>query len=242
MTGHALAPDAFAPLVDAEARGRSEKPEADDAPRPILPVPASAPRPSFAHNRYGTAASSWAYKGAGSCLLGYAVRFDTAEDKQVLPLTWCRLPGGGEEWRWKAFPPPRPLYGLDRLAVAPSAPVLVVEGEKTADAAQARFGDHVVVTWPGGGKAVAKVDWTALRGRKVAIWPDADPPGAEAAREVAKLVLGAGAASSQRSNCLTGCRKPGTSPTRCPPTSMQTCCSPRRGRRSCRASCRPAMP
>jgi hypothetical protein len=33
------------------------------------------------------------------------------------------------------FPIPRPLYGLDRLAARPDDPVLVVEGEKTADAA-----------------------------------------------------------------------------------------------------------
>src|SRR5690606_24086785 len=31
-----------------------------------------------------------------------------------------------------------------------------------------------VVAWPGGGKAVAKADWSPLAGRKVIIWPDAD--------------------------------------------------------------------
>ena len=33
-----------------------------------------------------------------------------------------------------AFPEPRPLYGLDRLAAKPAATVLLVEGEKCADA------------------------------------------------------------------------------------------------------------
>jgi hypothetical protein len=87
---------------------------------------------------------------------------------------------GAQEWRWMAFPEPRPLYGLDRLAARPEATVLLVEGEKCADAGHAELQDLVVVSWPGGGKAVPKVDFLPLAGRKVMTWADADEPGAQA--------------------------------------------------------------
>jgi hypothetical protein len=53
--------------------------------------------------------------------------------------------------------------------------VLLVEGEKCADAAQALLGDELVaVTWPGGCKVWRKADWQPLAGRKVMLWPDVD--------------------------------------------------------------------
>ena len=45
---------------------------------------------------------------------------------------------------------PRPLYGLDRLAARPDAPVIVCEGEKAADAAERLFPEYVAVTSPNG--------------------------------------------------------------------------------------------
>ncbi len=89
---------------------------------------------------------------------------------------------------------PTPLYGLDRLAARPDAPVLVVEGEKAADAAAVLFPGRVAVAWQGGTPAVGKADWTPLRGRPVAVWPDADKPGREAAAKVARAIIGAEAA------------------------------------------------
>jgi uncharacterized protein (DUF927 family) len=118
-------------------------------------------------------------------------RFDTASGKEILPMT-C----GADGWRFKGPPAPRPLYGLDRLAARPDAPVLAVEGEKAADAIGAPFADHVAVTWSGGAKAAARSDWRPLAGRRVVIWPDADDAGRDAARAVARLALEAGAASA----------------------------------------------
>jgi hypothetical protein len=42
-------------------------------------------------------------------------------------------------WHFKAPPWPGPLYGLDRLAAQPDAPVVICEGEKAADAAGRLF-------------------------------------------------------------------------------------------------------
>jgi hypothetical protein len=96
------------------------------------------------------------------------------------------------EWRPKAPAKPWPLYGLDRLARNPGGPVLVVEGEKTADAAQRIFPDLVPVT-SGSSDSAASAEWDALAGRDVLIWPDADDPGQGYAVKVAGLLAGVAA-------------------------------------------------
>lgn len=161
---------------------RAEKAErpADDKQKtewqPILPVPEGVPDAPLAHRYRGKYSKRWEYRDAEGRLLGYTCRFEKASGgKEILPLTWCQSrETGGFAWEWIAFPEKRPLYGLDRLAAKPDAFVLVVEGEKCADAAQAELPELVVVSWPGGGKAVGKADWTPLAGRKAGGWADCD--------------------------------------------------------------------
>jgi uncharacterized protein (DUF927 family) len=161
---------------------------------PILPVPDDAPAPTFRHPRLGVPVASWPYLDGQGRVLGYACRFETPEGKEILPMTYGRDAGGTRSWRWKSFPDPRPLYGLDSLAkTGPDVPVLVVEGEKTADAAQRVVPSMAAMTWPGGCKAVAKADFAPLAGRMVFVWPDADAPGIKAAEDVAVRALKAGA-------------------------------------------------
>jgi DNA primase len=80
------------------------------------------------------------------------------------------------------FEAPLPLYGTELLAQHPDHPVVVVEGEKSADALRRIFAGRniIVVTWPGGTPVVLRADWTPLAGRQVLLWPDADRPGYEA--------------------------------------------------------------
>jgi hypothetical protein len=66
--------------------------------------------------------------------------------------------------------------------------VLVVEGEKAADAAARMFPTLAVVTSPAGAKAAKKADWTPLQHHNVTIWPDHDGPGLEFAGEVHALL------------------------------------------------------
>lgn len=143
---------------------------------PILPAAANAPEIPKAHVRRGLPERVWCYRAADGGVLGYVYRFKTSTGgKEVLPLTWCRNETTGElAWHWMSFPEPRPLYGLDRLAARPEATVLLVEGEKCADVGAAQLDDLVVMSWPGGGKAVKKVDWSPLAGRKVVLWADCD--------------------------------------------------------------------
>lgn len=143
---------------------------------PLLPVPADAPAAPAAHEFRGIPAQRWAYLDAAGGLLGYVCKFVTSDGgKEILPLVYCRHPDtGATAWRWQQWAEPRPLYGLDRLAARPDAPVLLVEGEKCADAPLELLPELVPVTWSGGSNAVTKADWSPLAGRTVLIWPDAD--------------------------------------------------------------------
>jgi len=69
-----------------------------------------------------------------------------------------------------------PLYGLAGVFARPNADVLVVEGEKTQQAASRRFPDHVVVSWDMPANP-ENTDWSPLLERNVFIFPDNDKPG-----------------------------------------------------------------
>ena len=186
--------DPFAPLGGGSSRAPKKK---DDGWRCVAPVPDDAPPPPEAHPSLGKPSGRWFYADAEGRLLGLTNRFDAADgSKQFRPSTlWERQRGHRREWRWEAWPAPRPLYGLDRLAERPKAPVVVTEGEKAADAAGRLLPGRVVVTSPNGSKSASKADWSPLAGRRVVIWPDADAPGAAYAEEVARLAAEAGASS-----------------------------------------------
>ena len=109
--------------------------------------------------------------------------------KKIRPLWW-----DGSQWLWKAPPAPRPLYNLVALQQRLNAPVLIVEGEKTADAAAKLFPSAIAITWPSGCKAIDKVDWAPLIGRNCTLWPDADAPGIQAMDKLQGKLLGIGAA------------------------------------------------
>lgn len=159
----------------------------------IAPVPDDAPQPRGKHRDKGQVGSAWPYRDSAGRVLHWVCRFDLPDGrKEILPQTLWRE-NGRLVWKWKAAPAPRPLFRLDALAAAPAAPVLVVEGEKTAEAAARLFPQLAAVCWSGGSKAVGKADWSPMRGRRVAILPDADEPGGAAAEAVAKAALAAGA-------------------------------------------------
>jgi putative DNA primase/helicase len=189
-----MADDAmFAPLSGAGRRRKTMAPAAAADPwRSILPVPDDAPPGPPQHRRRGKPSRYWTYRDAAGNLLGYVLRYDLSDGtKAFIPATYCQNPAtGAREWRFKGFPTPRPLYGLDRLAQRPTAPVVVCEGEKAADAAGDLLPKHVIVTSPNGAKSAAKADWSALRGRDVILWPDNDEEGRAYAAAVAKALRG----------------------------------------------------
>lgn len=182
------------------AESETNTPESETRPharesrwRAVIPVPAHAPEPKF---RWGyrdkvsgqwvelEAVRTWRYEFEGE-FYGYVARFERTNSKgetvkDTLPLTWCVDTAddrGGHRWHWKQWEAPRPLYVPATLLSADPrlVPVVVVEGEKCAQAGHELLGHEFdFVTWPGGCKAWALAHWARLRGRIVYLWPDAD--------------------------------------------------------------------
>ncbi|MGX9963140.1 DUF927 domain-containing protein [Roseomonas sp. F4] len=154
------------------------------------PLPLEAPLPAdLYHPGFGKAVACWHYRDAEGALLFVVARFERRDGlkvrKDVTPFchgrrVWTDSKGARQDrtgWHMKAPPAPRPLYGLPALAARPKAPVLLVEGEKAADAAAQLFPDHVAIASQGGGNAASRADWSPLTGRDVTCWPDRDDPG-----------------------------------------------------------------
>ncbi|GEM_PF-1459724 len=182
---------AFAPIT---TRPKARPAVKKDDWQIVMPVPKDAPAPPARLYSGETPSMKWGYLDAHGSLIGWIYRFDNKTGKDFRPLIFCKhVKSGRSEWRWKSWPEPRPIYGLDRLAQKTDAPVLIFEGEKCADIGQNLLPDYVSITSPGGSKAALKVDWSPLAGRDVVIWPDNDQPGLAYAKKVAALALEAGA-------------------------------------------------
>jgi len=125
----------------------------------------------------GDADNMWIYRKSDGSAFGAVARWNTEDGKQIRPIVW-----DGKDYISAGLGDGRPLLNADIAASLPIAPVLVVEGEKTLDAAaQYTPEGWVVVTWSGGASAWDKSDWSSLKGHPCIIWPDNDEPGMKAA-------------------------------------------------------------
>ena len=184
----------FEPLGEAE-RGEAERaasPDNGEDPQPIVPVPNGVPDPDWRRLRTkkakGALVGIWTYYTADRALAFHVARWPPAEPngpKVVRPATWCRLPDGREGWTLAAMPVPQPLYKLPEILETTSKPVVVVEGEKCAEAAAQVFPDCLVTTWAGGTPAWKKTDWEQLAGREILLVADGDDPGRTCMLEIA---------------------------------------------------------
>ena len=191
----ALAADLSINLDDAApAPAAPAKSKADSPWVPVLPAPDDAPAPPIAHIKRGKPEATWCYRDGQGRRNSYVYRFRTADGgKETLPLVWAtNAATGASEWRWMGMPVSRQLYALDQLQAMPGANVVIVEGEKCADAAAQLLPDYVCMTWAGGSNAVSKSDWAPLAGRTVAIWPDHDAAGLKAADKIAETLAALG--------------------------------------------------
>lgn len=147
----------------------------------IGPPPVGTEPPQMAVHGFGIPVMAWEYRDVDGSTLFWIARYEVDGKKTIRPWSWDldRM-----AWAMRAYQAPRPLYGLDLLAKRPDEPVLVVEGEKAAEAAKSL--GYLAVTWPGGAEAVKYADFSPLSGRNVVIWPDADDPGRKAAQGVAQ--------------------------------------------------------
>lgn len=128
----------------------------------------------------------WAYRNANGQEVMVVGRWNRPDGKEIRPV--CKTPSG---WKPGAPPPPRLLYNLPGiLQASPDAPIVLVEGEKCADAVTML--GFVATTSPNGAQAAKHADWTPLAGREVWVIPDFDEAGEKYARDVTELVYQAG--------------------------------------------------
>lgn len=142
---------------------------------PMLPVPHDGGPYPRAHPVRGRPDSVWEYRDEAGQLLGIVCRFTTSDGgKEVLPCVFAQNPDtGASEWRWIAFPEPRPLYLKGPLR--PNTPKIFVEGEKCVDAGHSLLAEAFDwLSWPGGCKAINKADFSLIRDCDVIMWADAD--------------------------------------------------------------------
>ncbi|QDV91074.1 hypothetical protein RAS2_21640 [Phycisphaerae bacterium RAS2] len=129
----------------------------------------------------GPHSAGWTYLDALGEPVGVVVRWDQRDGgKEIRPIS--KTESG---WVFSAMSEPRPLFGLPQLVnqAVGSQPILVVEGEKCAEAVAGL--SFLVTTSSGGSNAARKTDWRPLAGRQVVIIPDHDAAGARYAADVA---------------------------------------------------------
>jgi len=142
---------------------------------------------------------AYTYRDQDHQILGHVVRMEDSEGNKITPtLTFQKTSESSdaktiqEGWKWKGFGDNRPLYGLHKLNQPDhnkqEKPILLVEGEKTADKAQDLFPGHNVITWSGGCGAIQKSNWSILKDKDITIWPDHDKAGINAANKIASIL------------------------------------------------------
>ena len=179
------------PDADVQAPARRKR---EAKWRAIVPVPPHAPKPGFVFGYKDRkspgapwveldATRTWEYRFEGQ-LYGYVARFERVSSegelvKDTVARTWCENledGSGTQRWHWKQWEAPRPLYvPATILSQDLSLPVVLVEGEKCAEAGHKLLGHEFdFVSWPGGCNAWAHANWFWLAGRTVYLWPDCD--------------------------------------------------------------------
>ena len=144
------------------------------------------------HWEHGKPSVVYKYADAAGQPVGAIMRWDLPDgSKQISQCSWMRHKKTDRcTWKWQAFKVPRPLYRGEFLNNMPDADVVIVEGEKAADALARKLPEHVVLSWAGGSKAISQSDWAVLEGRNVSIWADNDQPGREAAKQLQDITKG----------------------------------------------------
>jgi putative DNA primase/helicase len=167
---------------------QAAKPKAKGRPHRIPDQPPA----DVAAPTLGRATAQWCYRNAAGEQLFWVQRIDLPDGKLFVHRTWLdgnwHYPSKRDPFK-SEWPAPRPLYRLPDLTDRPDAPVLITEGEKAADAAAELFPDHACLAWCGGTGGINTVDWQALAGRDVTLWPDADEPGRACMAKVAAKLL-----------------------------------------------------
>jgi 5S rRNA maturation endonuclease (ribonuclease M5) len=162
---------------------------------PILPIPKGIEFPDLENHGYlkymfdeYDYEDKYAYTNEKNEILGYVIRLNKKDktSKKLPTLTYCKNISGNCNWYWRGFQDKSYIYNVYELLNNLNKEVLIVEGEKTANAAKQKFPNYVVITFYGGVNAYDRVDWSPLKGRTITIWPDADQAGMDAVNGIIK--------------------------------------------------------
>lgn len=130
---------------------------------------------------------TWDYNNSNGDLLGICARYEVNGEKEIRMWTYASRGDEAAKWECGHFNFPRPIFNLDKIAKQ-DLPVLIVEGEKCAEAASQLIPQYVTTTWTGGANSIPKTDFSPLRGKKVILMPDNDEAGREAMTRLGEML------------------------------------------------------
>ena len=128
--------------------------------------------------------------------VGCVIRCDKEiSDSKVKFFSQCSYDSISNKWlnSWKGDE--KPIYNLPEIISRPDDMVMIVEGEKTAEAARLLFPEFVVTTSCMGSSCVKYSNWGVLKGRNITIAPDNDSMGSKYARTLNSILVMAKAES-----------------------------------------------
>jgi hypothetical protein len=134
--------------------------------------------------------ATYDYTDEHGALLYQVLRFEKEDGKKTFKQ---RQPDGDGGWIWNMQGARRVPYRLAELLAAIEAGkwIVIVEGEKDADAGNTHAGGGFFFTCSVGGAGGWKKDYGRyFKGAKVTIWPDKDEPGHSYARAVRSSLEG----------------------------------------------------
>ena len=134
---------------------------------------------------FGVNEGVWEYRGADNEFICYVVRYRNSQGKKIF------IPFYLEDGKWKkdGFKPEfKPIYRIQYLDK--NKPILIVEGEKTADYAVSLFPNYNILSWMGGAQTAGKANWKILQSWNLPIYllPDNDEPGYKAMNKIKQLL------------------------------------------------------
>jgi len=164
----------------------ARKPQARDIRGATIPVDAPAGHPKWTSRPTGR----WLFTDSEGNPWLVTYRYSTTDGKAFFTFDYK-----AEKWIEKAghqLPERRPLYRLAEITRMGTGSIVLVEGEKCADALVS-LGIQATTTLGGAGQ-VKQADFRPLKGWRVLIWRDADEPGKRYADTAAAMLREAGTA------------------------------------------------
>jgi len=139
---------------------------------------AEKPKPPGDDEELGAPVGTWHYRDENGIIIASVYRYRLESGKKTY------RPRDVKNAKW-GMPEVRPLYNYQGVMAAD--PVILVEGEKSADALN-NLGFTATTAMGGSSAPIDKTDWTPIKGKHVIIWPDADKVGAKYGREAKRYL------------------------------------------------------